>query len=201
MTDLNGLERDIYDFLKECISRDGYAPSVRDIAAALSVKSTSTVHSYISRLEQKGYIQKGQGKSRALTLVSVSDDGDRMIKVPILGKVTAGIPITAVENYEGYVDFPAVMMRSDTDLFALRVSGESMIDAGILDGDIVIVERSSYADDGTIVVAMLDDEATVKKIYHDNNRIRLQPCNPTMQPIFSDNVTVLGKIVANYRFY
>ncbi len=201
MIELSSRERDVYEYLRDCINRDGYAPSVRDIAAALSIKSTSTVHSYLSKLKQKGYIQKGQGKSRALTLVSSDDEGDRMVKVPLLGKVTAGVPITAVENYDGYIDFPAVMMRSDAELFALRVSGESMIDAGILDGDIVVVERCSYADDGTIVIAMIEDEATVKKIYHDNNRIRLQPCNPTMSPIFADNVTLLGKIVANYRFY
>lgn len=202
MIELNDIEREIYEYIKNCIDRDGYAPSVRDICASLSIKSTSTVHSYLYRLEQKGYIGRGQGKSRALKLVSNGETAlGKMIKVPILGKVTAGIPITAVENYEGYVDFPSVMAPNRADIFALRVSGESMIDAGILDGDIVIVEKTAYADDGTIVVAMIEDEATVKKLYHDNNCIRLQPCNPTMNPIYAQDVKVLGKVVANFRFY
>lgn len=202
MIDLNETEREIYSFIKNSIEVEGYAPSVRDICASLSIKSTSTVHAYLARLEQKGYIVRGQGKSRALKLVDNNDYGSRnMIRVPLLGKVTAGMPITAVENYEGYVDYPVAMVGRSEDLFALRVSGESMVDAGILDGDIVIVQKTVYADDGTIVVAMIDDEATVKKIYHDIDCIRLQPCNPNMKPIYARNVSVIGKVVANFRFY
>ncbi len=202
MTELNDIEREMYSYIKKCIEYDGYAPSVRDICASLSIKSTSTVHSYLARLEQKGYISKGQGKSRALKLVNDDDcDSGGMIKIPLLGKVTAGMPITAVENFEGYFEYPVAMAGRPEDLFALRVAGESMIDAGILDGDIVVVQKTVYADDGTIVVAMIDDEATVKKIYHDDDRIRLQPCNPNMNPIFARNVSIIGKVVANFRFY
>lgn len=202
MTELNDIEREMYSYIKKCIEYDGYAPSVRDICASLSIKSTSTVHAYLARLEQKGYILRGQGKSRALKLVN--DNGyhsGSMIKIPLLGKVTAGIPITAVENFEGYFEYPVAMAGNSDDLFALRVSGESMIDAGILDGDIVVVQKTVYADDGTIVVAMIDDEATVKKIYHDHDCIRLQPCNPNMKPIYTRNVSVIGRVVANFRFY
>lgn len=202
MTELNDTEREIYSYIKNCIEYDGYAPSVRDICASLSIKSTSTVHSYLARLEQKGYISRGQGKSRALRLVNGEDVvSKKMLRIPLLGKVTAGMPITAVENFEGYVEYPVAMAGNAEDLFALRVSGESMIDAGILDGDIVIVQKTVYADDGTIVVAMIDDEATVKKIYHDIDCIRLQPCNPNMRPIYTRNVSVIGRVVANFRFY
>ncbi len=202
MIDLNETEREIYSFIKNSIEVEGYAPSVRDICASLSIKSTSTVHAYLARLEQKGYIVRGQGKSRALKLVDNNEYGSKnMIRVPLLGKVTAGMPITAVENYEGYVEYPVAMAGRSEDLFALRVSGESMVDAGILDGDIVIVQKTVYADDGTIVVAMIDDEATVKKIYHDIDCIRLQPCNPNMKPIYARNVSVIGRVVANFRFY
>lgn len=202
MIDLNETEREIYSFIKNSIEVEGYAPSVRDICASLAIKSTSTVHAYLARLEQKGYIVRGQGKSRALKLVDNNEYGSKnMIRVPLLGKVTAGMPITAVENYEGYVEYPVAMAGRSEDLFALRVSGESMVDAGILDGDIVIVQKTVYADDGTIVVAMIDDEATVKKIYHDIDCIRLQPCNPNMKPIYARNVSVIGRVVANFRFY
>ena len=124
-----------------------------------------------------------------------------MKKIPILGRVAAGIPILAIENYDGYVDFPASMARGKSNLFALRVIGESMIEAGIFDGDIVIVESRRFAEDGDIIVAMIDNEATVKRFYRDNGRIRLQPANRTMQPIYSREVTVLGKVIADFRFY
>ena len=124
-----------------------------------------------------------------------------MLRVPLLGRVTAGTPILAVENYDGYVDFPVSMAGGESDLFALRVMGESMIEAGILDRDIVIVNGVHYAENGEIVVAMIEDEATVKKFYKENGCVRLQPCNASMQPIYAKNVTILGRVIANFRFY
>ena len=202
MDDLTLKEQEIYQYICECMEKNGYAPSVRDICASLNIKSTSSVHGYLRRLEMKGYIKKSSGKSRALTIESdKKNDSVKMERVPILGKVTAGIPILAVENYDGYVDFPSSMARGKANLFALRVIGESMIEAGILDGDIVIVESRRYADDGEIVVAMIDDEATVKRFFKEPEHIRLQPENRTMSPIYSRDVTILGKVIANYRFY
>ncbi len=202
MVNLTEKEKEVYKFISECLEKNGYAPSVRDVCAAVGMKSTSSVHEYIRRLEAKGYIKKSSGKSRALTIEGgVQSESAKMKKVPILGRVTAGQPILAVENYEGYVDFPATMAKGKANLFALRVMGESMIEAGILDGDIVVVESKQYADNGEIVVAMIDDEATVKRFFRDNGRIRLQPENHTMQPIYSKEVTVLGKVIANFRFY
>ena len=188
MVNLTEKEKAVYKFISECLEKNGYPPSVRDVCAAVGMKSTSSVHEYIRRLEAKGYIKKSSGKSRALTIEGgVQSESAKMKKVPILGRVTAGQPILAVENYDGYVDFPATMARGKANLFALRVMGESMIEAGILDGD--------------IVVAMIDEEATVKRFFRDNGRIRLQPANHTMEPIYSKEVTVLGKVIANFRFY
>ncbi len=202
MVELNEKEKAVYKYITDCVNNNGYAPSVRDICAAVGIKSTSSVHDYIRRLETKGYIRKSSGKSRALTVENPSQgDAGKMQRVPILGRVTAGQPILAVENYEGYVDFPSTMARGKANLFALRVMGESMIEAGILDGDIVVVESRRYADDGEIVVAMIEDEATVKRFYRESDRVRLQPENHTMQPIYARDVTVLGKVIANFRFY
>ena len=202
MVELTPKEKMIYEYISDCLEKNGYAPSVRDICAALGIKSTSSVHEYLRKLENKGVIRKSSGKSRALSIEgNPQNESGKMKRVPILGRVTAGQPILAVENYDGYVDFPATMARGKANLFALRVMGESMIEAGILDGDIVVVESRRYADDGEIVVAMIEDEATVKRFYHDNGRIRLQPANHTMEPIYSRDVTILGKVIANFRFY
>lgn len=202
MNDLTQKEKEVYEYISDCLEKNGFAPSVRDICAAVGIKSTSSVHEYLRKLEAKGYIRKSSGKSRALAIENGSkSESSKMKRVPILGRVTAGQPILAVENYDGYVDFPATMARGKANLFALRVMGESMIEAGILDGDIVVVESKRYADDGEIVVAMIEDEATVKKFYRDNGRIRLQPANSAMEPIYAVEVTVLGKVIANFRFY
>ncbi|MBR5263293.1 MAG: transcriptional repressor LexA [Clostridia bacterium] len=202
MNGLNEKELEILRFVKDCIERDGYAPAVRDICHALGIRSTSTVHGYLHRLNEKGYLQLASRKSRALRLESNGEEGgEQTRRVPILGRVTAGAPILAIENYDGYVDFPTVMTRGRSNLFALRVMGESMIEAGILNGDIVIVESMQHADDGDIVVAMIEDEATVKRFFRDNGRIRLQPANSAMKPIYAPEVTVLGKVIANFRFY
>ncbi len=200
MLNLSDKEKCVYDYLVEKVSNDGYPPSVRDIAASVGIRSTSTVHSILSRLEDKGYITKGSHKSRALK-VEIIGDVNKMLRVPILGKVAAGVPITAIQTYDGYVDYPAPMCRNKANLFALRVQGDSMINAGILNGDIVIVESRKYADDGEIVVALIDDEATVKRFYREPERVRLQPENPTMKPIYCKDVAILGAVIANYRFY
>ena len=203
MLELTQLEKSIYVYIKESVERDGYAPSVRDICAALKIKSTSTVHSYLYRLEQKGYLTRGQGKSRALKLETPGcPDSERMIRVPLIGRVTAGNPILAVENYDGYVDFPSSMCKGRANLFALRILGESMREAGIMDGDIVVVESRQYADNGDIVVAMIEDEATVKRFFRqEDGRIRLQPENSAMQPIIVSKAEILGRVIANFRFY
>lgn len=198
---LSDREKEIYKFIREAIRTEGYAPSVRDVCEALGIKSTSTVHMYIKRLEEKGYIDRRDGKSRAITVKDdVSTEQARTMRVPLIGQVRAGMPVLAVENYDGYVDYPASMASSDA-IFALRVIGQSMIEAGIFDGDIVIVENRRYAEDGEIVVALIDDSATVKYFYRDNGRIRLQPANSSMEPIYTNDVVILGKVIANFRFY
>lgn len=206
MNQLEPKEQLIFDYIKENIQKNGYSPSIRDICAALKIKSTSTVHTCLDRLEKKGYIQKENGKSRTLRIEGLSsdsrDDGGDYASVPILGKVTAGQPILAVENYEGYVQYPkGTRPLPAGELFALKVRGTSMIEAGILDGDIVIVEKTPMADNGDIVVALIDDEATVKTFYKENGHFRLQPENKTMLPIIVTNLMILGKVVASVRYY
>ena len=200
MLKLSEKEQAVFNYLVKVISENGYAPSVRDIAAALGIKSTSSVHAYLHNLEKNGYIAQEEGKRRTLRICApYARVGNQ---VPLLGNITAGSPILAVENFEGYVDLPWNSSKySSENLFALKVRGESMIDAGILDGDIVIVNKNSYADNGTIVVALIGDEATVKTFYREDGHFRLQPENKTMKPIIVDEVTVLGNVVASFRQY
>ena len=198
MQKLNQREQRVYDYIAKTIRERGYAPSVRDIQDALGYKSTSTVHMSLGRLEMLGYIIKDEGKSRALRLC---DEMPAVTGVPLLGNVTAGQPILAAENYEGVVPFVPQGGYDRENLFALRVQGESMIDAGILDGDVVIVNRTSYADNGEIVVAMVEDSATVKRFYKEDGHYRLQPENKTMQPIIVPRAEVLGKVIAVQRYY
>ncbi len=201
-SDLTPRERQVYEFILNAIKNEGYSPSVRDICNALDLKSTSTVHTYLARLEEKGMIQKDAGKSRTLRVDNGSSQSGSTVRVPILGKVAAGMPILAVENYDGYIDFPRPSSRlTSNDMFALRVQGESMIEAGILDGDLIVVEKCNTANDGEIIVALVGDEATVKTFYREDNRFRLQPENSTMEPIYTRELIVLGKVVASMRFY
>ena len=198
MVKLTEKEQKTLDYIIDVIVNNGYSPSVRDIRDAIGYKSTSTVYSCLNKLEAAGYIQKEDGKSRTIRV----DGSLSGTKVPLLGKVTAGTPILAIENYDGYVDFVANSIGcNQKDLFALKVSGVSMIEAGIMDGDIVIVNSQNYADNGDIVVAMLDDEATVKTFYKENGRYRLQPENKALQPIYADTVIILGRVVACMRTY
>ncbi len=182
------------------MEENGYAPSVRDIQNALSIKSTATVHSYLNRLEEKGYIQKEQGKSRTLRVGTESSSGG-VLRVPLIGQVAAGQPILAEQNYDGYVDFCPVRGTTRGELFALKIKGESMIEAGIMNGDIVIVNRTSYVENGDIAVVLIDEEATVKTFYRENGAFRLQPENRTMAPIITKEIYILGKVIANIRYY
>ena len=190
-------QQKILDFIKAEIEDKGYPPSVREICAAVGLRSTSTVHAHLNHLEEQGLIRRDSTKPRALEVLDGSHARGR--SVPLVGRVTAGQPILAIENIEDYLMLPQNMLGKD-DLFCLRVQGESMIDIGILDGDIVVLRQQDTADNGEIVVAMTEeDEATLKRIFYEDGRVRLQPENSTMEPIYADNVTVLGKLVALIR--
>lgn len=201
MQNLTEKESEMYHYICESTEAHGYPPSVRDIQNALGIKSTATVHSYLTKLEMKGYIQREQGKSRTLRVGDETPSGGSSVRVPIVGQVAAGLPILAQENYDGYVEFcpPSWMPRGE--LFALKIKGESMVEAGIMNGDYVIVNRTSYVENGDIAVVLIDDEATVKTFYRENGAFRLQPENPTMKPIITKEVYILGKVVAVTRYY
>lgn len=201
MQTLTEKEREMYQYICKVMEEMGYAPSVRDIQNALSIKSTATVHSYLNKLEDKGYIQKEQGKSRTLRVGADTPAPQGTVRVPIVGQVAAGLPILAEQNYDGYVDFCPPRGLSRAELFALRIKGESMIEAGIMNGDYVIVSRTSYVENGDIAVVLLDDAATVKTFYRENGAFRLQPENRTMKPIITKEVYILGKVIANIRYY
>ena len=198
-------QQKVLDYVKEQIKKDGYAPSVREICRALDLKSTSTVHGYLSRLEKKGLIQKAALKPRTLRIVNDEKEEEKpfytskeMVDVPIVGKVTAGMPILAVENVEDTFPLP-IDFVGNSESFMLRVRGDSMIDAGILDGDLVLVKKQNNAENGDIVVALIEDEATVKKFYKEKGFIRLQPQNQFMQPILVPTCTILGVVCGVFR--
>ena len=181
------------------MSKRGVSPVVREICDAVGAKSTSTVHGHLNRLEKRGLIRRDPSKPRAIEILD--EDAEARAKsmtVPIVGKVTAGEPILAFENIEEYIPLPASLVR-DENSFVLQIRGESMIGAGIMNDDFVIVRRQNYADDGDIVVALLGDEATVKRFFYENKNVRLQPENPTMEPIITHEVTILGKVTGLFR--
>ena len=186
----------ILDFIKSEIDLKGYPPSVREICSAVGLRSTSTVHAHLNHLEAQGLIRRDATKPRALEVLDGSHQRGR--SVPLVGRVTAGQPILAIENIEDYLVLPQSMLGQD-DIYCLRVRGESMIDAGIMDGDIIVLRQQDTAENGEIVVAMVDEEATLKRIFYEKDRVRLQPENPTMEPIYADSVTVLGKLIALIR--
>ena len=196
MRDASEKKMQILDFIRREIDDKGYPPSVREICLAVGLKSTSTVHAHLNRLEEEGYIRRDATKPRALELTDTATVRGR--SVPLVGRVTAGMPILAQQNIEEYYMLPQNLVGGD-EVFILSVQGESMIEAGILDGDFVIVRRQSHADNGEIVVAMIDDEATVKRIFYEKTRVRLQPENSAMQPIYARDVTVLGRVIALFR--
>ena len=197
MKEINATQKKIYEFLAER-SQNGVPPSVREICAAVGLKSTSSVQANLIALEKAGYIERDPMLKRSIRVLGPL--ADNVTQVPLVGTVTAGLPILAVEQIEGYVPYTGTVSR-DKSLFALHVRGESMINAGIFDGDIVIVEKTPVAENGEIVVALIEDEATVKTFYKENGHLRLQPENDTMEPIIVNEAIILGKVKALIRNY
>lgn len=192
---LNATGQKIYEYIRDCILNQGFSPTVREICEELHIKSTSTVHYYLKTLSEEGYIIKDDLKKRTIKLPA-----SNALSVPLLGTVTAGVPITAIQEIEEYIPVFNLKGHSE-DYFALHVMGDSMINAGILDGDIVIVKRTPVCRNGEIVVALIDDSATVKRFYKEKDHIRLQPENPDYEPIIVEEMTVLGKVVSLIRNY
>ena len=207
---LNKRERAILDYIEKQARANGYPPSVREIGKAVGLKSTATVHGYLAKLEQKGYIKKESQKGRTLKLLKGSSGkpsadskkdfytGKEMVDVPVIGKITAGAPILAVENITDTFPIP-IDFVGNAESFMLTVRGESMIEAGILDGDYILVKRQNTANNGEIVVALIEDEATVKTFYKEKDYIRLQPENSSMDPIIVPDCKILGKVSGVFR--
>ena len=205
MNDLSSKQREILEYMITSVRSKGYPPSVREICEATGLKSTSTVHGHLSRLEKKGYIKRNPSKPRAIELLvntedEVDDYGSReYANVPIVGTITAGTPILAVENIESTFPIPVDYLHNDT-VFMLKVRGESMIEAGIFDKDLILVRQQNTANNGDIVVALIEEDyATVKTFYRENGHIRLQPENESMSPIIVKDVTILGKVIGLFR--
>lgn len=192
-------EKEIYEYIKQQIDEVGYPPSVREICNAVGLSSPSTVHRYINNLEEKGYIIKADSKKRAIKLAK-QENGVDVLSVPVVGFVAAGQPILAEENIEEYFPLP-INYAKNTNMFMLKVKGESMINAGILDGDYVIVEQGQTARNGEIVVALLEDSATVKTFYKEKDHIRLQPENDALEPIITKDAKIIGKVSGVFRKY
>ncbi len=190
---------EIYRYLRDFLMEKGYPPSVREIGTAVGLSSSSTVHSYLHMLEDSGMIHRDPTKPRAIELVG-EKPWSHMLRVPLVGKVAAGVPITAEENVDEVFNVPASLLGTQDDTFMLRVQGESMINAGICDGDFIFVKEQSTAKNGEIVVALVEnEEATVKRIFFEKDRVKLQPENDTMEPFYEKNVAVLGKVIGVYR--
>lgn len=201
MTEVKDKQLEIYEFLKLYTENKGYPPSVREICEAVNLKSTSTVHGHLKRLEKKGLIKRDPTKPRALEITENITNKKEMVSIPILGGVTAGVPILATENIEDTFLLPIDYIKHNKELFMLRVIGESMVNAGINDGDLAIIEQTNTAANGEIVVALLENDATIKTFYKENDHIRLQPENDTMNPIIVDQCSILGKLVGLFRAY
>lgn len=196
-------QQEILEYIKNCILEKGYPPAVREICEAVKLKSTSSVHAHLETLENNGYIRRDPTKPRAIEILD--DDmfnlsRRELVNVPIIGTVTAGQPILAVENIEGYFPVPPEYLHNH-QTFMLKVKGESMINAGILDGDMVLVEEAKTASDNDIVVALLEDSATVKRYFKENGHYRLQPENDYMEPIIVDDLSIVGKVIGLFRTF
>lgn len=205
MEKLTDRQKDILQVLKKLIAKNGYPPTVREIGKEAGLNSPATIHFHLKQLEEKGYIKKDTSKNRTIEILVPNEyleTDENVIEVPLLGKVTAGTPIEAIETPNEYFPLPANLVNSKKEIFTLKVSGESMINVGIYDGDILIVEKCSTAKNGDTVVAMnSDNEATVKTFYKENGYFRLQPENDTMEPIILNEVTILGKAIGLYRTF
>lgn len=203
MVELTTRQNEILNYIKKYIATHGYPPTIREIGAAVDVSSPATIHAHLANLEKKGFIRKQETKNRALELLVENEfepKNDLIVEVPLLGKITAGSPIEAIEHPDETFAIPSYLIPKNKDVFTLNVSGTSMINAGILDGDIVIVERKNTARNGQIVVAMTEEnEVTLKTFYKEDGYFRLQPENDTMEPIILNNVTILGIAIGLYR--
>ena len=203
MEKLTDRQTDILQIIKKLIAKNGYPPTVREIGEAAHLSSPATIHFHLKQLVNKGYISKAAGTNRTIEVLVPNEyltEDDEVVKVPLLGKVTAGTPIEAIERPDETFSLPIELFGNTKEVFTLTVSGESMINVGIYDGDILIVERQNTAKNGDTVVAMnSENEATVKTFYKENGHFRLQPENDTMEPIILDEVTILGKVVGLYR--
>lgn len=199
---LTAKQLEIMNYIKKEILAKGYPPTVRDICEAVGLKSTSTVHAHLERLEMKGLIRRDPTKPRAIELVDDEFSVIRreMVNVPVIGNVAAGQPLLAVENISNYFPIPTEYMPNQ-QTFMLRVKGESMINAGIFSGDLILVEQTTDVRNGDIIVALVDDSATVKTFYKENGHIRLQPENDSMDPIIVEDCSVLGKVIGVFRFF
>ena len=190
-------------FIKDEVRKKGYPPSVREIGEAVGLASSSTVHGHLARLESKGLIRRDPTKPRAIEILefdNLAEFRPNVVNVPLIGKVTAGLPITAIENIEEFFPLPETFGTTEDNLFMLEIMGDSMIEAGILNGDYVVVKQQQSANNGEIVVAMTeDDEATVKRFFKEESYFRLQPENSSMEPIIVEKVSILGKVVGVYR--
>ena len=208
--ELNKIEKLIIKFIEKKVTEDGYPPSVREIGKAVGLHSTATVHGYLAKLREKGYIKKEDKKGRTLKLLKGGDGKEfeneqkilysqkELVEIPLIGKITAGAPILAVENVTDTFPIP-IDFVGNSECFMLTVRGESMIEAGILDGDYILVRKQSDVTNGEIVVALIEDEATVKTFYKEKDHIRLQPENSAMEPIIVPNCSILGKVVGVFR--
>ena len=197
MSGLTERQRQVLDYIREASRRDGYPPTVREICTELDLSSPSTVHAHLANLERQGYLRRDPSKPRALEL---ADDYRPPRPLPLVGRVAAGMPLLAEQNVEEYLDVPSVLRKGDDD-FVLRVRGDSMADAGILDGDFIVVHQQESAQNGEIVVALVEDEATTKRFFRDDDCVRLEPENELYEPILldADAVTVVGRVVGVLR--
>lgn len=206
MEELSERQQSILNYIMKEIRDKGYPPSVREIGKAVGLKSPASVHSHLKTLEKLNYIRRDPSKPRAIEVLYNSKNDDikfkkELLHIPIVGRVMAGEPVLAEENIEDYFPIPVDYLKrsGEKELFILEIQGESMIEAGIHDGDYVIAQEQNYANNGEIIIAMINDEATVKTFYKEEDHIRLQPENPDMQPFILPNVTVLGKVIGLYR--